>query len=87
MPWEPLSGRSHVRRSSSDDVQAVLTEWWRELLGVEHVGLDDDFFELGGQSLLVVRLFSKIKKIFGVNFGLSAFLRRSHDPKTGAAHS
>jgi thioesterase domain-containing protein/acyl carrier protein len=63
-----------TKKVSSDyDVVTVLTEWWRELLGVEHVGLDDDFFELGGQSLLVMRLFSKIKKQFGVNLGLSSF--------------
>ena len=58
-------------RSSNDQVESVLAEWWQELLGYEHVGLDDDFFELGGQSLIVVRLFSKIKKTYGVNFGLS----------------
>ena len=70
---ETVAGRWRDQTLSSDHVEAVLTEWWRELLGVEHVGLDDDFFELGGQSLLVVRLFSKIKKTFGVNFGLSTF--------------
>jgi thioesterase domain-containing protein/acyl carrier protein len=56
---------------SRDNVESVLAQWWEELLGHEHVGLDDDFFELGGQSLIVVRLFSKIKKEFGINLGLS----------------
>jgi len=59
------------RSSSKDKVESVLAEWWQELLGIEQVGLDDDFFELGGQSLIVVRLFSKIKKTYGINFGLS----------------
>jgi acyl transferase domain-containing protein/thioesterase domain-containing protein/acyl carrier protein len=57
--------------AAKESVEAVLAEWWQELLGVERVHLDDDFFELGGQSLIVVRLFSKIKKTYGVNFGLS----------------
>jgi acyl transferase domain-containing protein/thioesterase domain-containing protein len=57
--------------SREGQVESILAEWWRELLGVEQVGLDDDFFELGGQSLIVVRLFSKIKKTYGINFGLS----------------
>jgi len=57
--------------SSMDELESVLAEWWQELLGVEHVSLDDDFFELGGQSLIVVRLFSKIKKKYGINLGLS----------------
>jgi acyl transferase domain-containing protein/thioesterase domain-containing protein len=55
---------------SLEDVEMLLCEWWKELLGLEHVGLDDDFFELGGQSLVVVRLFSKIKKNYGLDFPL-----------------
>jgi len=53
------------------DIEGVLAEWWRELLGVEKIGLDDDFFDLGGHSLIAVRLFSKIKKAFEVDLGLS----------------
>jgi thioesterase domain-containing protein/acyl carrier protein len=68
-PHSPRASRA--TGSSKESVEAVLAEWWQELLGVERVGLDDDFFELGGQSLIVVRLFSKIKKTYGVNFGLS----------------
>jgi acyl transferase domain-containing protein/thioesterase domain-containing protein/acyl carrier protein len=52
-------------------VEAVLAGWWEELLGVEKVDLDDDFFDLGGHSLVAVRLFSKIKKTFQVDLGLS----------------
>ena len=56
---------------SLDRVESVLSAWWQEMLGVEQVGLDDDFFDLGGQSLIVVRLFSEIRKIYGVNLELS----------------
>jgi len=55
----------------------VLAEWWQELLGVKTVGLDDDFFDLGGHSLIAVRLFSKIKKTYQQEFGLSTCLRRA----------
>ena len=53
------------------EIESVLCEWWRELLGVEQAGLDDDFFDLGGHSLIAVRLFSKIKKTFRLDLGLS----------------
>jgi thioesterase domain-containing protein/acyl carrier protein len=56
---------------SDGGVEGVLAEWWQELLGVEKVGLDDDFFDLGGHSLIAVRLFSKIKKTFRLDLGLS----------------
>jgi len=38
---------------------------------VDAVGLDDDFFDLGGHSLIAVRLVSKIKKAYKLDFGLS----------------
>ncbi len=44
---------------------------WREVLGVERVGRDDDFFELGGQSLIAVRLFTKMKKRYSIDLPLS----------------
>jgi non-ribosomal peptide synthetase component F/acyl carrier protein len=39
---------------------------WAELLGVDRVGVHDDFFELGGQSLVAVRLTARILDEFGV---------------------
>lgn len=52
-------------------LETTLQEWWRDLLGMDSVGLDDDFFELGGHSLIGVQLFSKVKKIYGVELPLS----------------
>ena len=40
-------------------IERELATMWREVLGVERVGRDDDFFELGGQSLIAVRLFTQ----------------------------
>jgi thioesterase domain-containing protein/acyl carrier protein len=53
------------------EVENVLAVWWQELLGVETVGLDDDFFDLGGHSLIAVRMFSKIKKTYQQDLSLS----------------
>lgn len=52
-------------------LETTLQEWWRDLLGMDSVGLDDDFFELGGHSLIGVQLFSKIKKVYGLELPLS----------------
>jgi acyl transferase domain-containing protein/thioesterase domain-containing protein/acyl carrier protein len=54
------------------EVESVLAEWWQELLGVEKIGVDDDFFDLGGHSLVGVRLFAKIKKTYQVDLDLAA---------------
>jgi acyl transferase domain-containing protein/thioesterase domain-containing protein/acyl carrier protein len=56
---------------SNDDVEVTLTRWWRELLGVDKVGIRDNFFDLGGQSLAGVRLLAKVKKKYGVDLKLA----------------
>ena len=48
-----------------DDVERKLARIWEEILGVEHVRISDDFFDLGGSSLLAVNLFAQINKSFG----------------------
>jgi acyl transferase domain-containing protein/thioesterase domain-containing protein len=49
-----------------DGIEATLTNWWRELLGLSEVGRHESFFEVGGQSLSVIRLMAKIKKAYGL---------------------
>jgi acyl transferase domain-containing protein/thioesterase domain-containing protein/aryl carrier-like protein len=48
-----------------------LCDMWKQLLGVKEIGVHDDFFELGGQSLVAVRLFSRIRKHYKVDLPLS----------------
>lgn len=38
---------------------------WRELLGVDKIGLNDNFFELGGDSLLLTKLLAKMREMYG----------------------
>lgn len=52
-------------------LEASLASLWEELLNVPTVGLDEDFFELGGDSIIAVRLFSSINKRFGTNLAAS----------------
>ena len=54
-----------------NDVERSLVGFWEELLGVDQVGVDDSFFDLGGHSLIAVRLFAMIKKAYRVEFPIS----------------
>ncbi len=57
-----------------DEVEFRVTAAFRELLGVDRVGLDQDFFELGGHSLLAVRLFARIHRDYGIDLQLATLL-------------
>jgi acyl transferase domain-containing protein/acyl carrier protein/predicted O-methyltransferase YrrM len=48
-------------------VEQKLAEIWKELLGVDQVGLHDDFFELGGDSLIALRIISRLREQFQVD--------------------
>ncbi|MEE2861317.1 MAG: SDR family NAD(P)-dependent oxidoreductase [Pseudomonadota bacterium] len=53
------------------DLERSLAGFFRELLGVQQVGVDDGFFDLGGHSLIAVRLFAMIRKAYGVDLPLA----------------
>jgi acyl transferase domain-containing protein/thioesterase domain-containing protein/acyl carrier protein len=52
-------------------IELKLAEFWSNLLGVSEIGAEDDFFDLGGHSLIAVRLFAQVKKAFDVDFPIS----------------
>jgi acyl carrier protein len=43
-----------------------LARVWQDLFGIKSVGLDENFFDLGGDSSLAVRMFAEIEKLFNV---------------------
>jgi hypothetical protein len=51
-------------------VEQTMTEMWRELLGLREVGLDEDFFSLGGTSLIGAKLIARVNQEFGTQLPL-----------------
>jgi hypothetical protein len=45
--------------------ESFIAELWRELLGLERVGLRDNFFDLGGHSLLAMKVIARVEKGLG----------------------
>ena len=54
-----------------DGLEDELARIWETTLGVERVGPEDNYFELGGQSLQAVTVFTEIDKRFGVRLPLT----------------
>ena len=53
--------------------EQAVADTWRELLGIEQIGVRDNFFELGGHSLLATQLVSRMRKLFNVDLPLRRF--------------
>ncbi|MEN8655268.1 amino acid adenylation domain-containing protein [Streptomyces sp. 21So2-11] len=59
-----------------DDVERRLAEIWAEFFGVTEIGVTASFFELGGDSLLAVRLMARIARGLGRSLPLSSLFAR-----------
>jgi amino acid adenylation domain-containing protein len=51
-------------------IEEVLASVWSEILSVKRVGINDNFFDLGGHSLLVTQITLRVRQIFKVNLPL-----------------
>ncbi len=57
--------------AENEQIEEILTNIWRDVLHVDSIRPDDDFFEIGGHSLLAAQLFDEIEKQLGVNLPLA----------------
>ena len=71
----PAQERPRLERdyvAPRNDVERAVAEIWQELLGIEGIGIHDDFFALGGDSLLGVRFISRLHDRLQVDLPLRA---------------
>ncbi|HKS08032.1 MAG TPA: amino acid adenylation domain-containing protein, partial [Pyrinomonadaceae bacterium] len=69
----PDASRPELRRefvAPENPTQARLVELYMNVLALDRVGIHDDFFELGGDSILATRLVSRVRRIFEVEMPL-----------------
>ena len=55
-------------------IEKALAAAWAKLLGVSQVGVEDNFFDLGGHSLIAVRLCAQVNREFGTQFPISVLV-------------
>jgi amino acid adenylation domain-containing protein len=60
----PMAGSAHSSsEAAGTDLEQEVAGVWRRVLGAEHVGLDDNFFDIGGNSLLLVSVHATLQKM------------------------
>ena len=67
--------RNSESTSPRSGVEEMLTTIWKQVLGIQRVGIHDNFFELGGHSLIAVRLFALMEKEFGKRLPLATLFQ------------
>ncbi|MFJ4972175.1 SDR family NAD(P)-dependent oxidoreductase [Streptomyces sp. NPDC088755] len=60
----PDQSTAYVQPRTS--TEQMLAEIWQALLGIEHIGVSDDFFRLGGDSLLGTQFVTRVRDAFGI---------------------
>ncbi len=67
----PTPSTRSASRAARDPLEQQLVRLWEKVLGISPIGIDDNFFDLGGHSLVAIRLFAGIEKTFGRKFPLA----------------
>jgi aryl carrier-like protein len=57
---EPLSDQYMAPRNAAEEALASI---WQDVLGLEQVGIHDDFFELGGDSIITIQVVSRARRM------------------------
>jgi len=72
-PEAPAAGAAGV--APANETERAVAAIWREVLGVERVGPRDNFFDLGGHSLLLVRVHDRLRTELGADLPLVDLFR------------
>jgi len=75
-PTENLT-RATEHEVPQDELEARLAKVWGEVLEIENVGVNEDFLELGGDSIKMIQLMTKIEEEFGKLISIGAFYSNS----------
>ena len=73
--WQILEGTAETYVAPRTSLEHQLTTIWEDVLERQPIGMDDNFFDVGGHSLKAVQLFSKIEKKFGKALPLSILFK------------
>ena len=73
LPAPPTAGGASTAVAPRTPVETRLLAIWKSVLGVDDIGVEDNFFALGGHSLLVMRVMAKVQDVFKTHLPIRYF--------------
>ena len=58
-------------------VEKKLVDIWKNILGIDNVGVENNFFDIGGHSFLAIKLLNEIEKVMKLKIKLADFLKNA----------
>ena len=86
LPAPEYSGRRSATGHRSGAVEEILADIYAQVLGLERVGVDDSFFDLGGDSLSAMRLIAAVNTSLDADLSVRDPVRCADGGPVGAAH-
>lgn len=79
--WLPLAlanSSSHVEQNDAPDTDSptaekLVLDIWREAFGLPDLGLEDDFYVMGGTSMTAVQILANVENVFGIRIPMTEF--------------
>ncbi|MTI47958.1 MAG: amino acid adenylation domain-containing protein [Firmicutes bacterium] len=75
LPEPETSNTERDKVKPRNELEIRLGEIWKEVLGVTDIGIDDNFFEIGGHSLKTIQLRSRIRQSMGIDVSLKKLFK------------
>jgi acyl carrier protein len=69
-PAAPRDVRGKASSPPEAEVEQMVEQVWRDVLGYDNVSGESDFFALGGHSLLAVQIVARLRETIGVEVGV-----------------
>jgi len=59
-----------------NETQAAIARIWEDVLGIRQVGMRDSFYDLGGDSLIAVKVVSRLREVLEIEMNVNTFFER-----------
>lgn len=74
---EKLAQSTNESAKPTNETEEFVLGLWKKVLSIDSMGIDDDFFDLGGHSLKALQLMAEIKKLKDINIPLASLIQNS----------